>query len=754
MAEARSAKPSVNEASFTGQTQGRFFRFTRVSPLAVLSVLLAVSLGMMSAATQNSELFGDLYSLLLVLNILGVVLLLVLISLSVRKLVRQFRARVMGSRLTLRLFGLFVLLSVVPVAVVYLFSVQAFNRGIDNWFDVRIEQALNSALDLGRTALDTTKEDLTRKARDMAAELDDSSRRGLLPTLNALREQHGVFELTLFSQDGKIVSSSTQGAVRGKSVAPDRPGEAVFTQARRGEVYADIEPLGESGLQLRVLVPVVPRAVGAPMRVLQVIEPLPERYARLGQNVQAAFAEYEKIFYLRGPLKFGFTLTLSLVALSTLLLAVWAAIYAARRLVTPIRDLAEGTRAVARGDYSQQLPVPVGDELGILVQSFNVMTRRIRRAQGEITRGQHEAEIQRTYLETVLTHLSSGVLSFDPRGHLRTHNAAAHQILGADLVSGEGKTLVWLAEMHPALAPFVNALRDLLRKAQTEWQAEITLPGGAGRRVLMVRGTRLPGLHGRSGGHVIVFDDITTLIQAQRDAAWGEVARRLAHEIKNPLTPIQLSAERIRHKCMDGLPEKERATLDRATHTIVQQVEAMKTMVNAFSEYARPAPMHIQAVNLNQLVKDVVELYKSRANPVRYQLDLDATLPVLQADPGQLRQVLHNLLLNATDALATTDNPTMEIVTRYVDEPNSRFVELQVRDNGPGFAPSVMDHLFEPYVTTKDKGTGLGLAIVKKVIEEHNGTLWAGNLKDGGASFTIRLPASEIMAAVARGKTT
>jgi len=747
MAEVRSAKPSVNEASFTG----RFFRVTRVSPLAVLSVLLAISLGMMSAATQNSALFGDLYSLLLVLNILGVVLLLTLILLSVSKLVRQFRARVMGSRLTLRLFGLFVLLSVVPVAVVYLFSVQAFNRGIDNWFDVRIEQALDSALALGRTALDTTKEDLTRKARDMAAELDNSTR-GLLPTLNALREQHGVFELTLFNQDGKVVSSSTQGAVRGKSVIPDRPGETVFTQARRGEVYAGIEPLGDSGLQLRVLVPVIPRSVGAPMRVLQVLEPLPERYARLGQNVQAAFAEYEKLFYLRGPLKFGFTLTLSLVALSTLLLAVWAAIYAARKLVTPIRDLAEGTRAVARGDYSQQLPVPVGDELGILVQSFNVMTRRIRRAQGEITRGQREAEIQRTYLETVLTHLSSGVLSFDPRGHLRTHNAAAHQILGVDLLSGEGKTLARLVEMHPGLAPFGVALRELLRKAQTEWQAEITLPGGAGRRVLMVRGTRLPGLHGRTGGHVVVFDDITALIQAQRDAAWGEVARRLAHEIKNPLTPIQLSAERIRHKCMDGLPERERATLDRATHTIVQQVEAMKAMVNAFSEYARPAQLHIQSVNLNQLVQDVVELYKGRTNPVRYQLNLDAALPVLQADPGQLRQVLHNLLLNATDALAATDNPTMEIATRTVDEPHGRFVELYVRDNGPGFAPSVLDHLFEPYVTTKDKGTGLGLAIVKKVVEEHNGTLWAGTLKDGGAAFTIRLPVDVARAALARGK--
>ena len=719
-------------------------RLPRASPLAVLSGLLAVSLGMMSAATQNSALFGDLYSLLLVVNILGVTLLLTLILLSVVKLLRQYRARVMGSRLTLRLFGLFTLLSVAPVAVVYLFSVQAFNRGIDNWFDVRIEQALDGALALGRTALDTTKEDLVKKSREMALELDQAGNRGIPASLNAMREQYGVFELTLYAQDGKVVSSSTQGTARGKSLVPDRPAEALFMQARQGEMYAGIEPLGDSGLQLRILVPVVPRAVGAPMRVLQVLEPLPERYARLGQDVQAAFAEYQKLFYLRGPLKFGFLLTLSLVALSTLLLAVWASIYSARRLVTPIRDLAEGTRAVARGDYSQQLPVPVGDEIGILVKSFNDMTRRIRRAQTEIQRGQREAEVQRTYLETVLTHLSSGVLSFDPRGHLRTHNTAADQILGVDLAAGEGRTLVGLGTAHPELTPFVSALRELLRKTQTEWQGEVSLQGSSGRRVLMMRGTRLPGLRGNSGGHVVVFDDITALIQAQRDAAWGEVARRLAHEIKNPLTPIQLSAERIRHKCMDALPEKERATLDRATHTIVQQVEAMKSMVNAFSDYARPAPLHLQAVQLNQLVQDVVELYKGRANPVRYQLDLDATLPVLWADPGQLRQVLHNLLLNATDALAGKDNPLLQIATQHVQEPHQRFVELLVRDNGPGFAPSVIDHLFEPYVTTKDKGTGLGLAIVKKITEEHSGMLWAENLKDGGASLTLRLPITEM----------
>jgi nitrogen fixation/metabolism regulation signal transduction histidine kinase len=714
----------------------------RISPLAILSVVLVVSLGMMTAATQNSALFGDLYSLLLIVNILGVTLLLALILMSVYRLVRQFRARIMGSRLTLRLFGLFGLLSVIPVLVVYLFSVQAFNRGMDNWFDIRIEQALDSALALGRTALDTTKEDLTKKTREIAAELDTLGGRAPAPALNALREQYGVFELTLFDLDGKVLASSIQGRVRGRKLVPDHPGDAALVQLRQNQTYAGIEPLGESGLQLRVLVPLVPRAVGERTRALQVIEPLPDRYARLGREVQAAFAEYQKLFYLRGPLKFGFTLTLSLVALSTLLLAVWGSIYAARRLVTPIRDLAEGTRAVAQGDYSKQLPVPWGDEIGILVQSFNDMTRRVRRAQGEIQRGQREAEIQRTYLQTILTHLSSGVLSFDARGNLRTHNNAAGQILGADLAAVVGNPLDALAQAQPLLSPFVQTLGDFMNKAESEWQAEITLTGDAGRRVLIVRGTRLPGLRGRYGGHVLVFDDITALIQAQRDAAWGEVARRLAHEIKNPLTPIQLSAERIRHKCMDGLPEKERSTLDRATHTIVQQVEAMKSMVNAFSEYARPAPLHVQPVNLNQLVRDVVELYKGGANPVRYRLELDPELPALAADAGRLRQVLHNLLLNAGDSLAGIDRPQLQLTTRRVEANDGPLVELTFRDNGPGFAPSVIDHLFEPYVTTKDKGTGLGLAIVKKIIEEHSGMLWAGNLKDGGASLTLRLPVS------------
>ncbi len=713
---------------------------TGIAPVAILSLLLLAALAMMSAATQNSALFSQMYSLLMVVNILGIIMLLALILANLKHLATQYRNKVMGSRLTLRLLGFFVLLAVTPVTVVYFFSIQAFNKGIDNWFDVKIERALDDALSLGRTALDAIKDDLNKKTRDMAFELEAFPDKMVAPVLDDLREQYGVTEITLFAQDGKIIAASGLGNLDSKTLIPDRPNEATLAQARQGQSYATIDPLGKSGLQLRVVAPVSARDVGAPLRILQVQQQLPDRYSKLGESVQVAFAEYEKLIYLRGPLKFGFILTLSLVALLTLLVAVWAAIFSARRLVTPIRDLAEGTRAVAQGNYRKQLPVSGGDELGILVKSFNDMTRRIHRAQTQTKHSQREAEVQRTYLETVLTHLSSGVLSFDPRARLRTYNTSAEQILGLNLEPGVGRTLKWILDSQPHLAPFVQAIQDTAHQSRAEWHAETSLEGLTGKRTLILRGTRLPGLRARHGGHVVVFDDISALIQAQRDAAWSEVARRLAHEIKNPLTPIRLSAERIRLKCMDGLSRPQQETLERATRTIVEQVEAMKSMVNAFSDYARPVQIQPVPVDLNRLIHDVVELYRGRQNPVRILLNLDPLLQPINADPGRLRQVLHNLLLNANDALAATVDPLLRINTRHGEIEGRRFVELETHDNGPGFAPSVLDHLFEPYVTTKEKGTGLGLAIVKKIVEEHSGSLWATNPTEGGALLVIRLP--------------
>ncbi|MFQ5544580.1 MAG: ATP-binding protein [Acidiferrobacterales bacterium] len=731
---------------------------TGVVPLAVLSLLLLVALFMMNAATQNSELFGRLYSLLLVTNIAGIILLLTLILVNLYRLAVQFRTRVMGSRLTLRLFGMFVLLAVIPVSVVLFFSLQAVNKGIDSWFDVNTEKALDDALLLGRTALDAIRQDLVKTGQDTAVELEDTPVKLVLPALDFLREKHDVAELTLFSQNGEIIASSGQAGPSTGTLVPDRPNETILSQVRQGQVYANLDPIAAGDLQLRVVLPVYSHEVGAPIRILQLLQPLPTRYAKLGQSVQAAFAEYEKLVYLRGPLKFGFTLTLGLVALLTVLISIWAAIFLARRLVAPIRDLAAGTHAVAQGDYRKQLPVQGRDEFGVLVQSFNDMTRKIHNAQDQIKRSQAEAEMQRTYLETVLTHLSSGVLSFDRRNCLRTHNAAAAQILHMDLGPAEGKSLLWLSKSQPQIADFCHSIRDASEKGQAEWQTEVTLAGQSGKRTLILRGTMLPRIRRRKGGHVVVFDDVTALIQAERDAAWREVARRLAHEIKNPLTPIQLSAERIRQKCMSALAHAEQTTMDRATRTIVEQVEALKSMINAFSDYARPVQMQTQPMDLNDLIRDVVELYGGRTSkragstdrndptltkPLAIRLGLDPDLPNITADPGRWRQVLHNLLLNARDALASNEKPLICINTRLVEYARESFVELVIEDNGPGFPENLMDQMFEPYVTTGDKGTGLGLAIVKKIVEEHSGTLFAENLADGGARITIRVPIGE-----------
>ena len=727
--------------------EGRLLRryLTGVIPLAGLSIVVSAALFMMSAATQNSPLFEGFYSLLIVLSIVGIGLLLTLVLINIRELIGQFRAGVLGSRLTVKLVAIFVLLTFVPVSVVYVFSLQLLNRGIDSWFDIKIEQALNDALALGRTALNALQEDMLEQAQEMATTLQHRSDRDVV-ALNDLREYYDVSELLLLTLDGRIVAASSRHVFGETRLVPERPNEAILARVRQGGVYANVDS-GERGLQLRVVVPVYRASIARGTRILQVLQPLGNRYTKLGESVQSAFAEYEKLMYLRKPLKYGFTLTLTLVALVSLLVSVWTAMFLARRFVSPIRNLAAGTRAVAEGDYRKRIPVRSQDEFGVLVKSFNDMTRRIHRAQMQIRRSQREAEAQRTYLETVLTHLSSGVLSLDARLNLRMHNAAAAQILGVDLNAHEGRVLTALSEQVPPLAPFVQALLEGFARDAENWHSEIAIAGTGGRRLLSVHATSLPGFDGTKrgarGGHVVVFDDVTNLIQAQRDAAWGEVARRLAHEIKNPLTPIQLSAERIRHKCMNDLPAPERETLDRATRTIIQQVEAMKDMVNDFADYARPRQVQLELVDLNSLVRDVMELYRHQHEGVRVELELDDRFPPIVAEPRQLRQVMHNLLLNATDALAGQAQPRLSLRTTCVRESKCQWVELQIRDNGAGFPQGILDRVFEPYVTNKEKGTGLGLAIVKKIVEEHGGTIWAENLTAGGAGITIRLPARE-----------
>jgi nitrogen fixation/metabolism regulation signal transduction histidine kinase len=707
-------------------------------PAIALSAIFLITSFLITPAAKNTELFGNYYLALILLNVVGVVVLALLTALNVWRLIREFRAGVLGSRLTLKFVGSFSILTLAPLIIVYFFAVNFLSRGIDSWFDVQIEQALDDALLLGRSSLETIKYDVLEDVRNAASRVARvGSGLGLAGLMDELRENGGFTQISLHANTGRILPPWSSGQT--DSLVPDAPDESVLVTIRRGLDYAKIEPVSGGGLRLRVAVS-VPES--SPLRVLQVLYPLPLRHSRLGESIQSATAEFERLQYLRNPLKFNFVITLSMIALMTTLIALWIGIYLSRRMVSPLADLAEGTRAVAQGNYQTKLPVTSSDELGILVQSFNDMTRQVNNAQNALSQSRQAAEEQHAYLDTVLTHLSSGVISFDSNGALRTHNSGASRILDADFGQVQGMRIDDLIATLPANEPFFSAIKKRINASEPAWREQIVLQGRQGRQTLICSGTRLPEQITEGAGYVIVFDDASELIKAQRDAAWGDVARRLAHEIKNPLTPIQLSAERIRHKFLDQVKREEKENLDRATRTIIEQVESMKSLVNAFSEYAQPVQLEPNPVDLHQLIRDVVELHGQQPNQPKYSYHFEDDLPPVLADSAGLRQILNNLILNARDALAGIPNAETRIQTRSTTIKERQYVVLEFSDNGPGFPESLLAQIFDPYVTTKDKGTGLGLAINRRIVNELGGEIRAENRIEGGAAVIIQLLAT------------
>ncbi|MDX1592715.1 MAG: ATP-binding protein [Gammaproteobacteria bacterium] len=707
-------------------------------PAITLVALLLVSLFMMSESTQNSAQFGRLYVWLLGFNVAGLVILVGLILFQLVRLARQVRHQTAGARLSLRLVLVFGLIAVAPVSLLYYFSLQFLHRGIDSWFDVRVEEALTDALELGRSSLDLNMRTALRWQESLAEELVDTSEGQAAFVLDGLLPGSGASEMTLLGANGHIIASSSTDPT---ALVPSQPGEDILLLVRQRQPYVGLDTIRDLGLYIRVVVP-IPLTGETGLRMLQGLYPVPASMRELATSVEEAFSQYRELAYLRTPLKTSFTLTLSLVLLFALLAAFWLAFVSARRLTAPIRDLVMGTRAVAAGDYSQRLPQPGNDDLGMLVRSFNEMTRRLAQSRDETQRSQREVEQQKAYLEVVLGNLSSGVVSFDHDFTLRTANRAAEQILDVPLALCLGQTLETITAENEHLEPLLKTFRERTRlDVELAWQAEVTLFGARGRQVLICRGTTLGSDDPGHAGLVLVFDDITTLIQAQRDAAWGEVARRLAHEIKNPLTPIQLSAERLRHKFTKSMPEDDRALLERHTETIVRQVELMKGMVNAFSEYARPPRLERAPLELNPLVEELVELYRGSEGGVLLETDLDAHLPAVEADAGRMRQLLHNLLKNAIEALAGQSGGRVLVRTRSREGSGAPLAEIRISDNGPGIPAAVRERLFEPYMTTKPRGTGLGLAIVKKIVEEHGGMIDFKEPRSGGVSISVRLPA-------------
>jgi len=701
--------------------------------LALCISLGAVALYLLSNASGNAAAFSQYYTLLLGLNGALAACLLALVLYQLWNLRRKLKARVFGSKLTLRLLLMFALMAVLPGVLVYGVSVQFLGKSIETWFDVRVDNALEGGLSLGRSALDNLLRDLDKKGEYMALVLVDQPIDEPLKMLNNLREQAGVQEVALFSSRGALIAYS--GSERA-GLQPDRPAPSLLRQVRQQQPYAAIESIPGKGLYLRVVVPVNVLGLNENIQVLQLFQPVPERLAKDAETVQAVYRDYQELSVSRLGMKRIYGLTLTLALLLALLSSIALAFLFSARLSAPLGLLAKGTQAVASGDFSIMPAAYSRDELGSLMQSFNDMTRQLAEARAVVELNQRTLATAKAYLESILAHLSSGVLAFDENLSLKTMNPAAAEILGVDVsVLSKLRFYKW-ALNDEALKTLAVAVEELFRHNEgKEWQSQMDYAGKNGNQVLLVRGTRLPAAVGND--FIVVFDDITHLLQAQRDAAWGEVARRLAHEIKNPLTPIQLSAERLEHKLADKLSAPDAEVLRRATQTIVNQVTALKSMVNAFGEYARTPSLNMERVDLNQLVVEILALYEHSGAQISTRLA--PALPRVTGDPTLLRQVVHNLLKNAQDALAGTEDPQITVETAA--EENG--VRLTVRDNGCGFPEALMARLFEPYVTTKPKGTGLGLAVVKKIIEEHHGRMKIENSQPHGASVSIYLPCED-----------
>jgi len=682
--------------------------------LIIGGAIAAIGLFLLATASGETPLLARHYSLLFGLNAVLSIVLATLLGVQLAALVRRYRARVFGTRLTLRLLLRFAALAVLPGLIVYAVSVQFLTRSIESWFDVKVDAALEGGINVSQQAIDQMLVELQSKAQAMAQELSALPATEMTSQFQRVRSQAGVQDAMLVTLGGRVLASSSEDIAK---LVPDAPPPYLLIQARDHRAYASTDSLAGQPLSLRVIVPVESGPLEA--RYLQLRASVPPAFARSAEAIEAAYRDYRQLAISRDELKSIYVVTLSFALLMALFVAVAVAATQSDLLAEPLARLAQAMQAVARGNFSRQVPVTTRDELGVLTESFNSMIRQLDEARHVVDANRVALEAAKARLESMLANLSAGVLVFDHELKLSISNHSAAAILDAELEN------------------FAETMRSqFVEHGDKDWQLQLELKGTG--KTLHARGARLPRATG--GGYVIVFDEITQLIQAQRATAWAEVARRLAHEIKNPLTPIQLSAERLEMKLGDRLPPEEAETLRRATQTIVNQVSALKAMVNDFTEYARlPAPEPAW-LDLNALVADVLGLYENSRVPITRRLG--EGLPRVWADGAQIRQVIHNLIQNAQDALENMRHqaiPTIEVRTEVAGDR----VRLAVADNGGGFPEELMARIFEPYVTTKPRGTGLGLAIVKKIVDEHHGSIAIENRPSRGACVSVLLPLSQ-----------
>jgi len=710
-------------------------RFFRILPLAAVAGLLLVALFLVANVEQESSRLGSMSLTILLLTGLALLVLLAVIGQRLIRLIRDIRSAAPGARLRARLVGVFIALALPPVVVVYLFSVEFLNNTIDGWFDTGAEPALSDSIEMGQLFLDLR----TRQARDQLARIADGLPHGadedeLLDYLFARASSTGPVELTMLTPAGRV---ETLVHIDPQRMVSDLPSAFALNQAIRGDEYSTAEAGGE-GLRIRVLVPVQGTPGGATDRVLQGIFPLPGNFSELATRIEQAYFRYENISFLRQRLQQSFVLILSLVLGVTALLAILLAFNAARRLVRPIRDLAQATELMRAGEFPETLDVTSRDELGFLVDSFNSMASQLNRTQKQL-------ESQRHYLETLLSRLSAGVIAFDSRQRLSAANNSASGILGVQLGELQGLEIGELRERLPELGEMFDVIATRIEDASDLWRQEIKLERADRTLALVCRGSTLPD-SGEPGltGHVVVFDDVTILDQAQRQAAWAELARRLAHEVKNPLTPIRLAAERLQLRLGDDSDpdcDPDRARLvQRATGTIINQVDSLRRLVDAFGDYARPGSSRREPLELEPLISGIVDLWSAGDTGVRFEIDLEHGDARPVGDPGQFQQVLNNLVQNAREA-HPDGAPLLRIRSKIETEGDGdAWLALDVSDDGPGFDPDILPRVFEPYASTKPRGTGLGLAIVHRILDQMGARIEVGNAPRGGALIRLQLP--------------
>lgn len=738
----------------TKSSRGKRLLFRTLPALALLVALL-VALLLVSGVQNESGASGGNWledSFIWVLVVTGLALGILVWSIGYRlhALVRNIRRGKPGALLAARWVRNFLALSLPPALIVFFFSAWFLTSTIDGWFDVEVEAALADSLELGQEFLDTRTLEVRNQLRDTANDLSGLSEDGemLRQALLSRVRSAGPVELSVLETGGKLIATANINALTG---LPERPADFAILQAAQQGEYAAAEPTADGSLQIRVIQLMPATYPGTSPRFLQATYPLPPDITTLAGSIEQEYHRYQNVSYLRQSLKQSFLLVLTLVLMLTVLLAMLAALNAARRMVSPLSSLSTATREVAAGDFGKEVAAGQRDEIGFLVESFNQMTQALKKASAEAEESRAELQAQGEYLETVLGNLSSGVMTLDNQCRVITGNAASKQILGIpesfslslESSAPGGHPLEKILSYAPFLSNFTEAISHQVQKGRSQWQQEVRIDRPGSPLVLLMRGSRLPliALPGESEqyGYVVVFDDVTILNQAQREAAWSEVARRLAHEVRNPLTPIRLAAERLHMKLADKLETDDSAVLDKASSTIIAQVEALRKLVDAFGDYAQEPKLNPETLDLEALISEVVALYQQGDSNLQFELRLGTNPSELSADGGRIRQLLHNLIRNSQEAGAGRP-VSIEISCNTSKHDGRSWLELDVSDDGPGFPEMVLEQPFEPYVSNKARGSGLGLAICKKIVSEHAGRIEISNPDKGGARVQIRLP--------------